>query len=122
MGELTIRGAQARQNLLEWSQRVAECRSSGQAVTRWCADHGIKPKTYYSWQKKVFAAMIEQQKLQQERAQEPESRLGFAELPAPGIQNELVATVRIGAASLDVYSGANADVVAALCKVLSNAE
>ena len=120
MGELTIRGAQAQQNLLEWSKRVAECRSSGQAVTRWCADHGIKPKTYYSWQKKVFAAMIEQQKLQQERAQEPESRLGFAELPAPGIQNELVATVRIGAASLDVYSGASADVVTALCKVLSN--
>ena len=122
MGELTIRGAQAQQNLLEWSKRVAECRSSGQAVTRWCADRGIKPKTYYSWQKKVFAAMIEQHKLQQERAQEPESRLGFAELPAPGIQNELVATVRIGKASLDVYSGASADVVAALCRVLSNAK
>lgn len=118
MNDLTIRGARAQQNLLEWSQRVAECRSSGQAVTRWCADRGIKTKTYYSWQKKVFAAMIEQQKLQQERALEPEPR--FAELPAPVVQNDLVATVRIGAASLDVYSGANADVVAALCKVLSN--
>ncbi len=120
MNDLTIRGARAQQNLLEWSQRIAECRSSGQAVTRWCAERGIKTKTYYSWQKKVFAAMIEQQKLQQERTQEPEPATKFAELAAPVRQNDLVASVRIGAASMDVYSGASADVVAALCKVLSN--
>ena len=120
MGELTIRNVQAQRNLLEWSQRVAECRNSGQSVTRWCAEHDIKPKTYFNWQKKVFAAMIEQQRQQLEAPQEPERR--FAELPVPAAQNDLVATVRIGEASLDVYSGANADVVAALCKVLSNAK
>ena len=118
MGELTIRGAQAQRNLLEWSQRVAECRNSGISVTRWCAEHDVKPKTYYNWQKKVFAAMIEQQRLQLEMPQEPERR--FAELPAPAVQNELVATVRIGGASLKVYSGASADVVAALCRALGN--
>ena len=74
MGELTIRSAQAQRNLLEWSQRVAECRSSGQSVTRWCAEHDIKPKTYFNWQKKVFAAMIEQQRQQLEAPQEPERR------------------------------------------------
>ena len=111
MGELSIRGAQAQRNLLEWSQRVAECR---------CAEHEIKPKTYFNWQKKVFAAMIEQQRHLLEAPQEPERR--FAALPVPAVQNDLVATVRIGEASLDVYSGANADVVAALCKVLSNAK
>ena len=118
MGELTIRGAQVQRNLLEWSQRVAECRSSGQSVTRWCAEHDIKPKTYFHWQKKVFTAMIEQQRQQLEEPQEPERR--FAELPVPAVQNDLVATVRIGEASLDVYSGADADVVAALCKALGN--
>ncbi len=45
MEEITIRGTKARQNLLVWSERVADCRSNGQAVTRWCADHGIKPKS-----------------------------------------------------------------------------
>ena len=115
MNELTIRGAKAQQNLLEWSRRVADCRSSGLAVTRWCADHGIKPKTYYNWQKKVFAAMIEQQKQQME----PEP--SFAELPVPAVSNDLVASVRIGSASLDIYSGANADVVAALCRALRHA-
>ena len=118
MNELTIRGAKAQQNLLEWSQCVADCRSSGVSVSRWCAEHDIKPTTYYNWQKKVFTAMIEQQKTQLEEPQEPELR--FAELPLPAVQNNLVATVRIGEASLDVYSGANADVVAALCKALNN--
>lgn len=119
MDDLTIRSAKAQQNLLEWSRRVADCRSSGLAVTRWCADRGIKPKTYYNWQKKVFAAMIEQQKQQSEAAREPEHR--FAELPAPVIPNDLVASVRIGSASLDIYSGANADVVAAMCRALRHA-
>jgi hypothetical protein len=62
--------------------------------------------------------MIEQQRQQLEEPQEPERR--FAELPVPAVQNDLVATVRIGEASLDVYSGADADVVAALCKALGN--
>ena len=114
MGELTIRSAQAQQNLLEWSQRVANCRSSGQSVTGWCAEHGIKPKTYYNWQKKVFAAKIEEQRQQMEEPEAQEHR--FAELTAPVIRNDLVASVRVGEASLDVYSGASADVVAALCK------
>ena len=38
MGEITIRGTRAQQNLMEWSRRVADCRSSGMSVTRWCAD------------------------------------------------------------------------------------
>ena len=46
MGEITIRGVQAQRNLRQWSQRVAECRSSGLSVTRWCAENEIKPKTY----------------------------------------------------------------------------
>ncbi|MBQ7886449.1 MAG: transposase [Clostridia bacterium] len=118
MNELTIRSAKAQQNLLEWSQRVAECRSSGLPASRWCTEHGIKPKTYYNWQRKVFNAMIEQQKAQVEQPQEPERR--FAELPAPDPRNDLVATIRIGSASLEVYTGASADVVAVLCRALNN--
>lgn len=116
MNELTIRSAKAQQNLLEWSERVADCRSSGLSVNRWCAEHNIRPKTYYNWQKKVFTSMIEQQKTQIDQPQEHR----FAELPAPEQQCGLVATVRIGSASLEVYSGAKADVVAVLCKALSN--
>ena len=126
MEEITIRGTKAQRNLMEWSQRVADCRSSGLSVTRWCAEHGIKPKTYYNWQKKVFAAMLAQQ-----QSELSDTVPRFAELPPPGDekqltpaekQKDLVASVRIGGASLDVYSGASAEIVSALCKVLSHAE
>ena len=62
MGELTIRGARKQKDLLEWSCRVAECRGSGQTISRWCAEHGVNRKTYYTWQKKVFAAASVQQR------------------------------------------------------------
>ena len=118
MDNVTIRGAKAQHNLMEWSQRVADCRNSGQSVSRWCSEHNINPKTYYNWQKKVFAAMVEQQQLQLEAPQESKPR--FAELQPPAVQNNLVAAVRIGEVSLDVYSGASAEVVTALCKALRN--
>lgn len=117
MDNETNQSVKTQHSLMEWSRRVAECRSSGLAVRRWCAEHDIKPKTYYNWQKKVFAAMPEQQ-LQREEPREPGRR--FAELPVPALQNDLVAAVRLGEASLEVYSGASADVAAALCKALSN--
>ena len=125
MEEITIRGTREQRNLMEWSQRVADCRSSGMSVTRWCTEHNVKPKTYYNWQKKVFAAMLAQQ------AELSETAPRFAELLPPGDekqltaaekQKDLVASVRIGGASLDVYSGASAEIVSALCKVLSHAE
>ena len=130
MNEMTIQSAGRQQNLLAWSQRVADCRSSGMSVNRWCAEHDINPKTYYNWQKKVFAAMIEQQRMLVEVT---ETRSRFAELPAPmadpaptpepAVQrNDIVATVRVGGASFDVYSGVEAEIVATLCKVLRHAE
>ena len=128
---MTIQRAGRQQKLLAWSQRVADCRSSGLSVNRWCAEHDIRPKTYYNWQKKVFAAMIEQQKMLVEA---PETQPHFAELPAPasepapapaaepGQKNSLIASIRVGNASLDVYDGADAEVVATLCRVLNHAE
>ncbi len=118
--ELTIRGAHKQKNLLEWSRRVAECRGSGVSVSRWCAEHGVNRKTYYTWQKKVFAVMIEQQKLQMMETAEPESR--FVELPSPPERNEPVATVRVGMASLELYGGASTEFAAALCTALIHAK
>ena len=126
MGEITIRGTRAQQNLMEWSRRVADCRSSGMSVTRWCTEHNVKPKTYYNWQKKVFAAMLAQQ-----QAEMSDASHRFAELPLPADekqlttaekQRDLVASVRIGDASLEVYGGASAEIVSALCKVLCHAK
>ena len=84
--EVSIQSLGKRQRLFEWSQRVAECRQSGMSVTRWCQEHSITPKTYYMWQKRVFAFMVEQQKQQlTDEEQEP----CFAELPAPSVHTPL---------------------------------
>ena len=124
MTELTIQSTTKQKHLLEWSQRVADCRSSGLSVSRWCTEHDIKPKTYYTWQKKVFAAMIEQQKLQMMETTGAETK--FVALssaaPEPTRGRELVASVHVGEASLDVYEGASPEIVTALCRVLSHAK
>lgn len=124
MTELTIQSSTKQKHLLEWSQRVADCRSSGLSVCRWCMEHDIKPKTYYTWQKKVFAAMIEQQKLQMLEATGADTK--FVELspaaPEPARGRDLVASVHVGEASLDVYEGASPEIVTALCRVLSHAK
>ena len=120
---MTIQSVGQRQRLLEWSQRVADCRQSGMSVKRWCEENGVTTKTYYTWQKKVFTAMVEQQRIQLEDmpAEEPY----FAELPAPGQmtapqaeQPRLAASIRVGSASVDFYAGADPDMVKALCQVL----
>lgn len=89
-------------------------------IGQWCAEHGIKPKTYYNWQKKVFVAMMEQQERQIEQVEEPAPR--FAELPASRIDHSLAAAVRFDGATLEVYNGASAEVVTALCRVLRHAQ
>ena len=81
MTELTIQSTTRQKHLQEWSQRVADCHSSGLSVSRWCKEHDINIKTYYTWQRKVFAAMIEQQKLQMTEPVGTETQ--FAELPPP---------------------------------------
>ena len=122
--ELTIRTATQRQRLYEWSQKVAECRQSGMSVKRWCDENGTTTKTYYSWQRKVFAFMVEQQRLQLE---EPTASMGncFVELPAhcENVQRppaDLIAHVQIGDAAVDLYAGANADTVKAICQALKS--
>lgn len=124
MTELTIQSTTRQKHLLEWSQRVADCRSSGLSVSRWCKEHDINIKTYYTWQRKVFAAMIEQQKLQMTEPAETETQ--FAELPPstqePTRDRDLVASIRMREASLDIYEGASPEIVTALCRVLSHAK
>lgn len=121
--EMTIQKATKQQRLLEWSERVAECRQSGISVNRWCSEHGINTKTYYVWQRKVFAAMIKQQKTQ---LQMEETSVCFAELPAaPSSQvaepaRALAVSIRLGEAAVDIYEGADAKMVEALCRALKS--
>ena len=35
----------------KWQERIQACRSSGQAVEKWCRENGVSSKTYYRWEK-----------------------------------------------------------------------
>lgn len=119
--ETSIQTLGQRQRLLEWSQRVADCRQSGMSVKRWCDENGVSPKTYYTWQKKVFSVMVEQQKLQLEA----KGREGcFVELPAPQsiqqVPGNLAASVQVGQVSVNIYSGADPELAQALVQALKS--
>jgi transposase-like protein len=45
--------------LNQWTAIIRECRSSGQSVSAWCADHDINNKSYYYWIKRVREAACE---------------------------------------------------------------
>lgn len=88
--------------LMEWSERVAACRSSGMQVKAWCAQEGIPEKTYYYWQRKVFLA-----------AQATEER--FVELPSPNpAGGAVVATVIAKGLRAEIHSGADTKTLTAL--------
>lgn len=107
--------------LAEWRTRVTECRSSGKSVRTWCAEQGVGYKTYYRWEREIL--QIASKELLAAPREENAAPV-FAELPAPSKQMEtaVIASVRIGDATLDVYSGADAEIVTALCRALSHAE
>ena len=105
--------------LAGWAERVRECRSSGVSVTVWCEEQGIERRTYYRWEREVLRQAGESRAM----AAQPE----FAQL-APARQRQrdensgAKVCVRVGSVIVDVYPGADLEMVGALCKVLGYVE
>lgn len=93
------------QRLAEWSQRVEACRNSGLTVVQWCQENGIAVSTYFSWQRKVFQALKEVQKIT------------FAEVPvmeASPFPGHVAASLEISGVQIQVYEGADKNTLQAL--------
>ena len=89
-----------------WSERVRECRESGQKVSEWCAEHEISVSTYYKWKRKLFAMV------QQEQPR-------FAEItPAKITSGQAAVTVRIAGAEIDIQNGADEETVSMVLRLL----
>ena len=89
-----------------WSERVRECRESGQKVSQWCAEHEISVSTYYKWQRKLFAMV------QQEQPR-------FAEItPAKITSGPAAVTVRFAGAEIDIQNGADEETVGMVLRLL----
>ena len=113
--------AKHRQQVVEWKERVLACRSSGMSVKAWCQQAGYSAKTYYRWEREVLGLVSEQLSRPETSLQlQPNSMTPvFEEMPVPVPQiqadtPQVIASVRIGRSSVEVYQGASADIVAAI--------
>ena len=147
MEKKSIRGVNEANRLEEWAVLVRECRNSGLNVVTWCEQKGITTNQFYKWQRKVFDALMAQQEQMIPALPESISAASvpcFAELPAPAEElassqalpsdvsgnpqlaatprTTVIATLRIGSAEIDIYTGADVAVVEALCKAVSHAQ
>ncbi len=92
--------------LVEWGRRVEACRSSGQRVSEWCAEHDIPVSTYYSWQRKVFQAV------------NMENEVCFAEIPAGAANADTAASVHCGEVRVDIHARASAETIWTIIQAL----
>lgn len=56
---MNTREATRNYRMNQWTEIIKECRSSGQSVAAWCADHDINPKSYYYWLRRLREAACE---------------------------------------------------------------
>lgn len=110
-----------RQAKLEhWRTQIIDCRSSGMSVRGWCAEHKISTKTYYRWEKEILSSAAGELV---PAVSVPEPPAAFVELPSLPEQQTMggmVASIQIGKGKADIYSGADAAVVRAICQVLKS--
>ena len=90
----------------EWNIAIQECRSSGLSVSEWCQQRGVTTTTYYRWERELLTGV-------RRNGTPPSTTVTFAELPAPNQVSrnvaERCATLHIGSASLDIYSGCDTE-------------
>ena len=93
-----------------WADRVSACRSSDQSVRDWCKANGICEQTFYRWQRKLYGIVKAQQN-------DP----CFAEVTSMVHSSADVAvTVRIAGAEADIHSGADAETVGMVLRMLKS--
>ena len=95
-----------------WVERIAECRGSGKSVRSWCRENAISEKTYYYWQRRLY----------QQMASTTEA-VSFAEIPQ-GIQTGecygVAAKISLSGATIEVYPGADAQMIQAILQTLQS--
>jgi len=119
---MTAQGLKHEANLVLWKDRVANCRSSGLPVREWCKQNQVARQTYYHWEKELLKKIGEQ--LLASKEIEQSDATVFAEIPGQVLiadsESSVVATLKLKNAELKVYSGADAAIVAEMCKAMQN--
>ena len=100
--------------LQEWSEMLQSQKQSGLTVKQWCQQNNIPCSSYYHWQKKLFdTAVASSQVPAPQFAEVPVSATSFiSQSSAP----DVIASLEIDGITIRLYSNANANVIAAICK------
>ena len=110
--EHSLQTLNAAQRVQLWAERIAECRSSGKSVRAWCRENEISEKTYYYWQRRLYQQMVS-----------TAERVDFAEIPR-GVQigqsSGAAAKISLSGATIEVYSGADAQMIQAILQTLQS--
>lgn len=109
--------------LNQWIEIIRECRSSGQTVSAWCADHNINPKSYYYWLKRVREAACEALPVLDAGNQQiaPVKMPVHLSVAGSSIQESPShITLRVGSATLELHNGASAALIENTLRALTN--
>lgn len=106
--------------LEQWKTQVIDCRSSGMSVRGWCAEHNILTKTYYRWEKEILSSAAAELVPAVSAPQPPATFVELPSLPERQTVGGVAASIQIGKGKADIYSGADAAVVRAICQVLKS--
>ena len=44
----------------QWYRTITTAKQSGQSIKSWCAENGVPLSSFYSWQRKMRAALLQQ--------------------------------------------------------------
>ena len=120
---MNVNAVKHQAKLLEWKDRVADCRSSGMSVKHWCEENGCSPKTYYRWEQEILGKV-------RQIAKAP-SQPVLAELPlAKPVQDCSLkravfvptAVIRIGQMELELSNAVSAELLSQLKGLMRFAE
>ncbi len=108
--EHSLQRLNAAQRVQIWTERIEECRSSGMSVRGWCREHEISEKTYYYWQRRLYHQMVS-----------TAEAVSFAEVPnlvETGRNSGATAKISLSGASVEVYPGADAQIIQTILQTL----
>ena len=110
--EYSLQSLNAAQRVQLWAERISECRGSGMSVRAWCRENAISEKTYYYWQRRLY----------QQMASTTET-VSFAEIPRviqTGECSGVAAKISLTGATIEVYPGADAQMIQAILRALQS--
>jgi hypothetical protein len=111
--------------LREWAQMVSDCRCSNKDVKTWCAEHEIKPKTFWYRQQQVQKAALSLHGCStiSQSVVTPvvsDNTVEFADIGSSVMYSPTApVTVRINGMSVELQNGADSELIANTIRALN---